>query len=289
MTTWKRVCSLAIVAAGWAVASGCNSYDPGEGGCSSDDQCRGSRICVDGECAPAGGSDAAPHDGPRVPPVPPPDDVDQPDGSGPDDPIDGGGDPPRVDIGEPRDGGGPPDPDAVLPPDIGPTPDGGAPDAAGPPMTCHEFATCQFLMCETFDYSCKQQYSARTSETEIGKLDDRQACMQEHCGGISDNAERQECRADNCASAWNVCGHIDGGADGLNCSEFHACVDLCNGSDEPASCRTDCQERATDAASVELQQFHQCAAGYCEGMEGAAYLECLRDNCDREMRTCFGC
>lgn len=291
MDTCRDVFAAGLMASMLLAAAGCTNYDPASSGCSSDRECRGDRICVEGGCV--------------FPPDEVPSDSGVTDGGSEEPPPDtGGGDPDVVvdsgpveppDIWEsepdtntepppppPRDGGIViPEPDA----DVG-TPDGGG---QGPPMTCHEFATCQFIQCDRFDYSCKQEYSARTSDMQLQQLDSRQNCMRNNCSGTT-GQERRECRVANCETEWNQCYQDPNNVtDALNCSEFQGCLQFCAGSDNPQSCRAECQQQASGPAARELQAYHQCVSDNCQGTEGRQHLECIRNNCSAEMTECWGC
>jgi hypothetical protein len=281
-------------------AAACTNYGSDSSGCSTDQECRGDRICVEGGCVfppdevPADGgesedplSDSGVTDGgSRKPSDTVEDDSEIVVDSGPVEPSDiwesdpdTNTDPPPP---PPEDGGIIiPEPDA----DVG-TPDSGG---QGPPMSCHEFATCQFLECERFDYSCKQEYSARTSDGQLQELDSRQNCMRDNCSGTT-GQERRECRIDNCEMEWNQCVEDpNNAANTSDCSEFHGCLQLCAGSDNPQSCRADCQQQASGQAARELQAYQQCVSNNCQGTEGQQRLECIRNNCSAEMAGCWGC
>lgn len=278
------------------VAAGCR-YDDAE--CKTDDECRSTRICVDGICQFALDRDAhSPDTGDESPRDTGADPVDTRDPAPPDtrDPAPPDTDrrdtvdPVPIDVDE--DTG---DDDTAPPPDVGPADTGIRPDGpvrtdTGPvdDLTCHEFATCQTLMCDQYDYNCKDEYSRRTPDAELRKLDDRQTCVRKHCRGKQGQA-RIDCTYKHCQTEFNACVHTDGDRTNLTCSEFHGCLHLCNGRKNPQVCRKRCRDDATFTAKQDLQRYHRCFRRNCQGKEGRAAWKCARNHCSDELSACWGC
>lgn len=283
MRRGARAISVLFVLMGSVAAISCGS-DRGERGCQSDNDCRANRACVDGWCVQATGEDAGREGGGTG-------------SSGGADSI-GGTDSDENPV-HPIDTEGVP-PEDVEPVEVGPWPD--VPGVDGytdvePPgpdggrerqLSCHEFATCQWIGCERFDFSCKQQYSARTPTSEIEQLDRRQSCVEEHCSGMQ-GEDQIECTVENCSQEWAQCAeHPDSGSR-LSCSEFHSCVHLCNGRENRQVCHSNCRSNATSRAMNRFQNYTECVASRCEGTEGREHLECIRSHCGAELSDCWGC
>lgn len=264
------------LAMGMVVVGGACNSSGGETGCSADEDCPSGRVCVDGVCLNEDRQDVASdarNEG------------EEPDGAtDPAAPSDGGT--PRRDGSRPGADGGGITPDGSF--DIGDPEEDTRTPGEGRALSCHEFATCQFIVCDQFDYSCKEEYSSRTSEQQISQLDERQTCLRENCSGLQ-GVERAECRAENCASEYEACGNRPGNGEDLDCGEFHACIDLCNGKASRQTCRANCRERATTSAQRSLQNYNECFTKSCQGTEGRETLRCARRNCFDELSECWGC
>jgi len=253
--------SMLLVAGSALAGVGCSSQSP-VGGCSSDADCRRGRICVDGVCRFPGASDTAGAD------VDTPENFDS--------------------VSETDAEAG--DTSPITDPETGPPRDATPDSETGPSrsLSCHEFATCQGLACERFDFSCKEQFSSRTSETQLDQLDARQNCMGENCAGLQ-GVERTQCAVENCESEWQACGERPGSGDQLDCAEFQNCTNLCNGRENRESCRADCQSRATESARRSLRNYQICIEENCGETSGRDFLRCIRENCLPELSACWKC
>ena len=254
-------------------------------GCKTDRECRGTRICVDGECQFSN----AHRDGDRA-------DTDDGDDRDTTSPADTSPDPePDTHVPPPLDTSDdthtPPRPDIVpiedVPTEDAPVADADTADAGGPELTCHEFATCQAIMCEPYDYQCKDRYSSRTPQEALAELDARQQCVQEHCAETT-GQERADCQIEHCESEFRKCGRDDDPSS-YSCSEFHSCLMICNGRDDLHQCRRNCQSRTGGEAQRKLRQYHRCFSRNCQGEEGRDAWECARKNCASELATCWRC
>lgn len=263
---------MVALVAGGATGAGCGSEEGGSGSeCVFDTDCSEGFVCsAEGTCV---SEETADTDNSTLP-----DGGTVPDGmSSPD----GGSDTTTLPDGQPwpDDSRTPPvDSSGDPPPDVGP-------DRA---LSCHEFATCSFVACAQFDYSCRKKYSNRTPDQQLSQLSDRQNCADDDCAGL-EGEERVECIAANCETEWQQCAERPGSGPDLDCGEFHACVHLCNGKEDRQNCLADCRSRATDSAQAGLQAYQQCVAAACEGTEGRDRLECTRNNCFEELSQCWAC
>ena len=256
-------------------------------GCKTDQECRGTRICVDGECQFSydRGDEARTDtdDGDDRDTTSPTDTAPDPD---PDTRL-----PPPLDTA--HDSRTPPQPPPerdTAPVDDAPTedaPTADTADAGGPQLTCHEFATCQAIMCEPYDYQCKDRFSSRTPQEALAELDARQQCVRDHCAETT-GRERADCQIEHCESEFRTCGRDDDPSS-YSCSEFHSCLTICNGRDDRAQCRRTCQSRTGSEAQRKLRQYHRCFSRNCQGEEGRDAWECARRHCASELATCWRC
>lgn len=263
------------------VGFGCVSHDQPTG-CTSNEDCRGDRVCHAGACrfasaVPDASSTEDTDDGNR------PNDAVAP----PDEPDAGGNPPPpdsspNTELGEPEppspDAGGEPDPVDAAPP---PPEDGGG----GPPdatASCRDILYCSAIVCGEDDESCLQTQVQQGTPEGRSQAQDYFECVE--ANNCSSTDDPDACREENCGEAQEACIAIPEEGDGLSCSGVLRCLNECErGARE---CPRDCFRRGTQEAQQGMREFIECSREECSRGAGET---CLRDSCGDEVENCFGC
>lgn len=278
---YREAVGLALVTSLVAVVGvGCVNHDRPTG-CTSNDDCRGERVCHAGSCRFAS----------AVPDASIPEDVDestpQPDTGGPSPSPDDAGTPPPPDEEPPRTDGGEPDPprsdaggptpvDAIVVDDSGM---GGTPDGNS---SCRDIVYCSAIACEDDDDQCLQsQLQEGTPEGRTRAREYFECVESNNCESAEDS---DTCREENCGEAESACIDIPDEGDGLSCSGVLRCLNQCERGDR--ECPQDCFRRGTRDAQEGMRDFIECNRDECRDADGT---ECLRDECGEELEQCFGC